>query len=378
MKTPTAAPDDCAEETPSAVDRLTKQAAQYYLPRAQAASVVVVIEERGVERAMMYRLGLRFEALTLDDVDARPNADAVIVMTRETLESILSGPTTFDARSADFGGRIRIDGDAQAAHHLLQLLKRPAAAARERLERARASAPAALDNVPESHRADAAAILDAIRTSHPLCVRGGLKWPACSWTLDELAARHGEATLLGNADGRQISLRAFIDSLQAASIEPNSGASAAPYTDGCLLPSALAPLFPFPYFEQGAFSRAQIWAGAQRPDTTLVTRLHCDISTSFLAQVHGRKRVRLFSPGERERLYAMPTFNFYQPCLVDVARPDFARFPEFAQARYIEIVVGPGDLLIIPTGWYHCVWALDDVLSVSRFLDDDVAAYLMA
>ena len=375
MKTLTAAPDDCADDTSSAFDRLIRQAAQCYAPRAQPACVLVVIDEQGRKRSMMFDLGVRLQAGAIDDDSARSCADAVITMTRETLESILSAPATFDARSAAFGGRIQIDGDAQAAHHLLQLLKRPTAAALARLERAGTSAPTTLESVPETDSADAALILDTLRARRPLCVRGGLTWPACTWTLEELAARYGDASLLSNADGRTLSLRAFIDSLKAASVYSND--SAAPYTDGCLLPSALEPLFPFPYFQRIAFSGAQIWAGARRDDV-LVTRLHCDIATSFLAQVYGRKRVRLFSPVERDRLYAMPAFNFYQPCLVDVARPDFARFPEFAQARYVDVVIGPGDLLIVPTGWYHCVWALDDVLSVSRFLDDDVAAYLFA
>ena len=375
MKTLTAAPDDCADDTSSAFDRLIRQAAQCYAPRAQPACVLVVIDEQGRKRSMMFDLGVRLQAGAIDDDSARSCADAVITMTRETLESILSAPATFDARSAAFGGRIQIDGDAQAAHHLLQLLKRPTAAALARLERAGTSAPTTLESEPETDSADAALILDTLRARRPLCVRGGLTWPACTWTLEELAARYGDASLLSNADGRTLSLRAFIDSLKAASVYSND--SAAPYTDGCLLPSALEPLFPFPYFQRIAFSGAQIWAGARRDDV-LVTRLHCDIATSFLAQVYGRKRVRLFSPVERDRLYAMPAFNFYQPCLVDVARPDFARFPEFAQARYVDVVIGPGDLLIVPTGWYHCVWALDDVLSVSRFLDDDVAAYLFA
>jgi hypothetical protein len=377
MNTPLAAPDDCAVDTTSAVDRLTRQVAQCYSPRARPASVLVVIQEPGEERAALYQLGVDCQARSIDDIHACSDADAMITLTRETLESILSGPTTFDARSAAFAGRIQIDGDAQAAHHLLQLLKRPTATARQRLERARTGAPPALEQVDETGSADAATILDAIRMRRPLCVRGGVTWPACTWTLEELAARYGDATLISNADGRQQSLRAFIDSLRAASIDPNNKLSQAPYTDGCLLPSALEPLFPFPYFQAAAFSGAQIWAGARRDDA-LVTRLHCDVATSFLAQVYGRKRVRLFSPVERERLYAMPAFNFYQPCLVDVARPDLARFPEFAQARYVDIVVGPGDLLIIPTGWYHCVWAIDDVLSVSRFVDDDLIAYLFA
>jgi ribosomal protein L16 Arg81 hydroxylase len=50
-----------------------------------------------------------------------------------------------------------------------------------------------------------------------------------------------------------------------------------------------------------------------------------------------------------------------------VALPDLTRFARFAQAQGVDVVLEPGDLLVIPTGWYHCVWALDHVLSVSRF-----------
>jgi hypothetical protein len=31
---------------------------------------------------------------------------------------------------------------------------------------------------------------------------------------------------------------------------------------------------------------------------------------------------------------------------------------------------------VIPTGWFHCVWALDNVLSISRFVSDETAATL--
>jgi len=39
-------------------------------------------------------------------------------------------------------------------------------------------------------------------------------------------------------------------------------------------------------------------------------------------------------------------------------------------------VLASGDLLIIPTGWFHCVWALDNVLSISRVMSDEAAEHL--
>lgn len=370
---------DCIDEISCALDRLAARAAQYYSPRAQAARILVVVKDSLGEHARMVRLGASVEAQA--SADAGAAADAVITVTHETLEAILASPTTFDARSRQFDGLIAMTGDTQAAQHLLQLLKRPSEGAMARLARARAHAPERLPRVPELSGAnvDARTVLDAVLASRPLVVRSALDWPACGWSLDEFASRYGDAQLAGGDDGRVVSMRGFIASLQAAcaSTAVSGGESSAPYTHGCLLPPMLEPLFPFPYFKLAAFSSAQIWAGARRDDA-LVTRLHCDVTTSFLAQVHGRKRVRLFSPTEHERLYAMPSFNFYQPCCVDAGRPDFARFPEFAKARYVDVVVGPGDLLIVPTGWYHCVWALDHVLSVSRFLVDELAAYFFA
>jgi ribosomal protein L16 Arg81 hydroxylase len=130
-----------------------------------------------------------------------------------------------------------------------------------------------------------------------------------------------------------------------------------------------------PVLSAPMFGPAQLWFGRRR-DHALVTRLHCDLANSFLAQVHGRKRVRLFSPSQDEALYALDAFNTYRPCRVDAAAPDLARFPRFAEARGVDVVIEPGDLLVIPTGWFHCVWALDHVLSISRFVSVAQAAGL--
>ena len=50
-----------------------------------------------------------------------------------------------------------------------------------------------------------------------------------------------------------------------------------------------------------------------------------------------------------------------------------AAFPNFDEKRHplmknitpVEVVIGPGDALFIPIGWWHCVEALDVSISIS-------------
>lgn len=37
---------------------------------------------------------------------------------------------------------------------------------------------------------------------------------------------------------------------------------------------------------------------------------------------------------------------------VDFNNPDYSRFPKFCSAKANEAIVGPGDVLYIPTYWY--------------------------
>merc|ERR1719476_1131198 len=64
------------------------------------------------------------------------------------------------------------------------------------------------------------------------------------------------------------------------------------------------------------------------------TPAHFDEQHNFLNQVRGSKRVVLFPPDDYTRMYPFPVTH---PCdrtsMVDVRRPDLARFPLFAEAR---------------------------------------------
>jgi hypothetical protein len=107
---------------------------------------------------------------------------------------------------------------------------------------------------------------------------------------------------------------------------------------------------------------AGLWLG---PSGSLST-LHFDVAQNFLVQIRGRKRVVLFSPDQSKLLY-YPHFEtrivHFSP--VDVEKPDLARFPLFAKARPLECTLEPGDILHIPSGFWHFVRSLDPSLSLN-------------
>ena len=50
---------------------------------------------------------------------------------------------------------------------------------------------------------------------------------------------------------------------------------------------------------------------------------------------------------------------------VDVRSPDPVRFPRFASTERVSLVVGPGEALFVPVGWWHSVEALEPSISLS-------------
>ena len=104
-------------------------------------------------------------------------------------------------------------------------------------------------------------------------------------------------------------------------------------------------------------NRSSFWFG---PAGT-VTPLHHDTLMLFHTQVVGRKRWRFVSPLEWSRVYNLR--NVFSE--VDLEQPDPARFPAFADATVLEVVVEPGETMFLPLGWWHQVASLDVSLSFS-------------
>ncbi|XP_028843340.1 lysine-specific demethylase 8 isoform X1 [Denticeps clupeoides] len=96
-----------------------------------------------------------------------------------------------------------------------------------------------------------------------------------------------------------------------------------------------------------------------------VSPLHQDPQQNFLAQVVGRKFVRLYSPEESKNLYPHQSELLHNTSQVDVEDPDAERFPDFLKAPYQECVLQPGDVLFIPVKHWHYIRSLDLSFSVS-------------
>ncbi len=95
-----------------------------------------------------------------------------------------------------------------------------------------------------------------------------------------------------------------------------------------------------------------------------VTPVHYDVANNLLAQVRGRKRLRLFAPNEQ--LYPFPlTSPRSRMGRVTVDAPDRAAFPGFKPEREVECVIEPGEVLFIPIFWWHQVHNLDTTIAVN-------------
>jgi len=90
-----------------------------------------------------------------------------------------------------------------------------------------------------------------------------------------------------------------------------------------------------------------------------VSFLHTDYwgTHAYLAQVAGRKLAVLFGPEDDARVYGGAIRN---PLATDVAR-----FPLFAEATAHVGVLEPGELIFVPSGWWHFVVGLEPSITYS-------------
>lgn len=100
-----------------------------------------------------------------------------------------------------------------------------------------------------------------------------------------------------------------------------------------------------------------------------VSPLHTDPYHNILCQVVGKKYIRLYAPEESAKVYPRGReaggVDMSNTSEVDVEKWDEETWPLFGGARYVEGVVGEGECLYVPVGWWHYVRALTASWSVS-------------
>ena len=78
-------------------------------------------------------------------------------------------------------------------------------------------------------------------------------------------------------------------------------------------------------------------------------------------QVKGKKRFLLFSPDQFTSLYPYPVGHPHdRQSQVDLDAPNYQRFPKFRNINALEAILEPGDVLYVPTNWWHHVEANKD------------------
>jgi hypothetical protein len=109
-----------------------------------------------------------------------------------------------------------------------------------------------------------------------------------------------------------------------------------------------------------------------------ITSLHHDLTNNFIAQIVGRKRLKLVPAADVGKLYNhLHVFSE----IADLEDPTLGgtHFPLLADARIYDVTLSPGEIIFIPLAWWHQVKSLDFSVTITytNFLwaNDSSATY---
>jgi hypothetical protein len=95
-----------------------------------------------------------------------------------------------------------------------------------------------------------------------------------------------------------------------------------------------------------------------------VTSLHHDLTNNFIAQIVGRKRIKLAPASEVGKIYNSQHV-FSEISDLEDSDIDPARYPRLTGLRCYDVLLGPGEILFMPLGWWHQVKSLDFSVTVT-------------
>lgn len=238
----------------------------------------------------------------------------------------------------------------------------------------------------EAHASNIAELFDAIDNhlffehyyalNQPLIIRNAVKdWPAIKrWNPDYLTEKAGDREVqiqarrtqnqnyeIQASQHRHVTRFADFVNRVFAESESNDVYMTAQNGDinGQALESLWPDLEPLPAMLDDATGthRMFFWIG---PRGT-VTPLHHDLTNNLMAQVVGRKLVKLIAPDCLPYVYN----HYHCYSQVDPENVDAGKFPLFSRVKVHDVVIGPGDLLFLPVGWWHHVRSLDPSITIT-------------
>ncbi|MCV7236491.1 cupin-like domain-containing protein [Mycolicibacterium celeriflavum] len=224
----------------------------------------------------------------------------------------------------------------------------------------------------------------------PVVISGAMEgWPALEqWTNEYLTEKIGarplspsKVTSAGThipdakngtmASASEMKFAEYIDLLASGAISAGEL-----YAVQLPIKTALPELWPdvrFPAFvDEDKYAAVNLWFGPGKN----FTGLHYDVADNFLTQIRGRKQVILCPPREIARVYPYP-YGYVGNNLsqVNVASPDLAQFPKWADADRALVELSPGDMLYIPLCWWHAVWGIDQNMSINYWWQSNYANF---
>ena len=205
-------------------------------------------------------------------------------------------------------------------------------------------------------------------------------WPALGkWTPEFFAERYGDKVIKFKYGGLEMKMREFIDLVvESSSDKPAPYWTNAPVND--YFPELGADLEPMPpYFSPNWATRSYLHKGMKSalnrgaqleifiggPGGTFPI-LHWDgLSThAFLMQVYGTKQYWAWPPADDALMYPQKDIRNLSP-IRDVEHPDLEKYPLFAKARATTFILEPGELLFVPSRWWHTAKMLSPSITLS-------------
>jgi hypothetical protein len=147
------------------------------------------------------------------------------------------------------------------------------------------------------------------------------------------------------------------------------------------LPELAADLRMPELVESALFHAVLLWMGPARS----ITQLHHDFTDNLFAMVRGRKRVFLLPPEQDVHRFPLPRrggrSSWHLSRAGTCVDPDaeLHRAIGDGDVAPLEVVVGPGDMLLIPAFWWHEVHSIDDPsISLAYWWDQRSEAEIQA